>query len=81
MKAFAMRWPEDLLTLTKQAAADAGTSLTAYVREATEAKLGLPTRPVAVPRETRSIIRPVADECAHPFRDASGRCRLCGTTP
>ena len=42
-KAFAMRWPEDTLARAKEAAAESGTSLTAYVLAATETRLGAPS--------------------------------------
>lgn len=66
-KAYSMRLPVDVLASAKDAAAAAGESLTAYVMGALILRM---TEPVLAPRGT--------DECAHPFRNEFGVCKVCG---
>lgn len=85
-KAFSIRIPAELLTRAKTRAAEGGTSLTAFVTGAIEARLeappltAVPMAPVLAPRETldKTWRRPLPGECAHPFRDKENRCRVCG---
>lgn len=76
-RAVGYRLPEDLVWAIKDAAAEAGVSATEYVRTAIVARLEAPTIldvPMpAVPRDT-----PEVEVCAHPFRDNTNTCRVCG---
>jgi hypothetical protein len=91
LKAIALRLPEELVTESKRRAAEAGTTFTSWARAALEAKLKAPSlldqpmKPLqptgGVPHGTIRGAPERADQCAHPFRDDQGRCRICGVRP